>query len=274
MTEVTQSDILRALTELGIVKGDLVLFHSSLKSMGHVVGGADAVIDAFLEAVGEEGTVVVPTLSQTNFEHAYEDWTMDRPSDVGLITETFRKRPNALRSDQATHSVAAIGKLAHELTYEHTAYGPRYGIFGDTPFSHSSPWEKMYQHNAKIVFVGITMRKNTFKHLIEYRIVERYLGAIQDEEARSALKAKVWTHNRFGEKGIWPFHNAEQLQAVLEENGMVKKATCGDATFLCVNSKEMCDFADALFEREPEKWYTPEVLQWMEDCRKAAAKTK
>jgi len=135
MTTVTKNDILKTLTELGIKNGDLVHFHSSLKSMGHVEGGPDAVIDAFLEAVGPEGTVAVPTLSQKNFERAYEDWTLDRPSDVGLITETFRLRKEAKRSDQATHSVAAIGRLAEYITADHGRSGLRRGIFGGAQHS-------------------------------------------------------------------------------------------------------------------------------------------
>ena len=145
MTDVTKTDIKTALSSLGIVSGDTVLAHSSMKSFGHVCGGPDTVIDVFLETVGASGTVVMPTLSQKNWETVYEDWHMDRPSDVGLLTEVFRKRPNALRSNQAPHSVAAIGPKAEELTKEHTAFGPRVGPFGDYPFSKSSPWQKMYE---------------------------------------------------------------------------------------------------------------------------------
>jgi len=269
MTDVTKSDILTTLRALGITEGDAVLFHSSLKSMGHVENGADDVIDAFLEAVGESGTVIAPTLSQKDFANAYKDWTLDRPSDVGLITETFRLRPDAVRSDQATHSVAAIGRLAKELTADHGAYGLRYGIFGDTPFAEASPWEKMYNINAKIVFVGVTMRYNTFKHLIEYRIVEKWLKALEGKPEYDELKAEIWT---FGNQGVWPFHDAVKLQGVLEEHGMVKKAPCGDTEYLCVNSKDICDFADALFEKEPENWYGEKVIDWYNRWKAAVGK--
>ena len=68
---VTQADIEQALKALGLRSGDDVLFHSSLKSFGVVDGGADAVIDAFLNVVTPSGTVVVPTLVQKNFPDAY-----------------------------------------------------------------------------------------------------------------------------------------------------------------------------------------------------------
>lgn len=64
MTVVTKQDIKNTLTRLGIQTGDVVIFHSSLKSMGRVEGGAQAVIDAFLEQVGPEGTPFEPMFRQ------------------------------------------------------------------------------------------------------------------------------------------------------------------------------------------------------------------
>ena len=72
---VSKSDIIQSLKELGLRQGDIVLVHSSLKSFGYVEGGADTVIDAFLEVVGETGTLVMPTLSIKNFYHVYEEWS-------------------------------------------------------------------------------------------------------------------------------------------------------------------------------------------------------
>jgi aminoglycoside 3-N-acetyltransferase len=91
--KVRREDVAQAARDVGIVPGDTVMFHSSLSSMGRVVGGANTVIDGFLEAVGPEGTVAVPTLwwHQTDPPMRMEDWDPDTsPSYPGLITETFR----------------------------------------------------------------------------------------------------------------------------------------------------------------------------------------
>ena len=48
---------------IGIKAGDVLVVHSSLKSMGNVDGGAETVIDAVLDAVGEEGTFAVSTMA-------------------------------------------------------------------------------------------------------------------------------------------------------------------------------------------------------------------
>lgn len=66
------------------------MVHSSLKSLGYVEGGADTVIQAFLDTIEESGTLVMPTLIQKDFANAYKTWYLDKPSDVGYITEVFR----------------------------------------------------------------------------------------------------------------------------------------------------------------------------------------
>jgi len=44
---VERSDVTAAAQSVGIVPGDTVMFHSSLSSMGTVVGGPNTVIDGF-----------------------------------------------------------------------------------------------------------------------------------------------------------------------------------------------------------------------------------
>ncbi|NJS39886.1 MAG: AAC(3) family N-acetyltransferase [Rhodobacteraceae bacterium] len=41
------------------------------------------------------------------------------PSEMGLLTELFRRAPGAKRSLHPTHSVTALGPLAEQLTATH-----------------------------------------------------------------------------------------------------------------------------------------------------------
>ena len=52
---VTRDNIVSGLRKLGLGSGDLVTMHSSLKSLGHVEGGAQTVIEALIETVGPQG---------------------------------------------------------------------------------------------------------------------------------------------------------------------------------------------------------------------------
>jgi aminoglycoside 3-N-acetyltransferase len=128
---VSKEDIEVALRELGLKKGEIVGVHSSLSSFGYVEGGADTVIDALIEVVGREGTIVMPTHS-TNLVKvklapkevaAGASWLYqilpynhkETPCSTGVIPETFRKRKGVMRSLHSVFSVAATGPKAKEI---------------------------------------------------------------------------------------------------------------------------------------------------------------
>lgn len=269
---VTQKEIQSALRASGIRAGDTLLVHSSLKSMGYVEGGADAVIDACLEVLGPDGTLVMPTLIQKNFADAYRTWSLDKPSDVGFITETFRRRRGVLRSDQATHSVAACGPLAEFLTRDHGRYGRRIGAFGDTPFAVCSPWQKLYDLNAQVLLLGVTMQSNTCKHLTEYQLVDQLLARVADDGERAALAARLRSHERYydPDPGVWLFSSGVKTQEALEERGWLRHAPCGDAVFTAYRVKDTNDCAESLYLARPEDWYAEPVVQWLRDADRAS----
>jgi aminoglycoside 3-N-acetyltransferase len=191
---VTRKDVENAVRALGVTNEDILLVHSSLKSFGTVDGGADAVIDGLLDALSPDGTLVFPTLVQKDFSTAYERWDKNvTPSDVGLITEVARKRKNAFRSDQATHSVSAIGKKAEFLTNSHSSFGPRMHPYGDFAFSHGSPWQKMYDLNAKVLFIGVGLESNTFHHFVEAIYSEKIISLLDGKPERQEMISKLVT---------------------------------------------------------------------------------
>ena len=281
---VTKSDVFSTLSKLGVSNGDILLFHSSLKSFGQVDGGADTVIDGALDAVGNDGTLVAPTFVLRDFENAYANWNKDTtPSDVGLITETLRRRNNAVRSDQATHSVAAIGKQAEFLTKDHSSFGPRICIYGDYAFSYGSPWQKMYDLGGKVVFMGVDLRSNTYKHFIETRIIEKYLSPIPDCKEKNQLIDKIAQfENRIdyieqtrikretGEKTYYSFPficSGDRMLDFLASKNLVKKAYCGQSLFMLFNIKEMVDALEKDIVINLPYWVPNEESQeWIKDA--------
>ena len=260
--KVCKEDIKKAFKDVGVAPFDIVLIHSSMKSFGYVVGGPISVINAAKESVTENGTVVFPTLVQKDFENAYKNWDVkNSPSDVGLITETFRLLPGSIRSDQATHPVAAWGKQADELTKEHSSYGPRMGVFGDYCFSYSSPWQKMYMYEARIVFIGIDMMYNTFKHFAEYLLMEYYCNSIANQKLKCIAMSKIARHNV---SGIWPFHDALKAQVILDKLGLISYAKCGNSLFASIKANDYVDTVLKLFKENPKAWFSKEVVSWIE----------
>src|SRR5438552_2062378 len=94
--------------------------HSSLKSLGRVDGGAEAVIASVMDVIGPAGTRVVPTLNFTGVERAGRRFeARTQPSETGRITETLRLQPGARRSLHPLSSAAAIGADAEAITNGH-----------------------------------------------------------------------------------------------------------------------------------------------------------
>ena len=86
MLVVTKEMIIKALKSIGLAKNDVVMVHTSLGSMGYVCGGAQAVIEALIEIVGSDGTIMMPTQSWKNldpeegvhWDAAESDWQIIR----------------------------------------------------------------------------------------------------------------------------------------------------------------------------------------------------
>ena len=275
MTTVTMKDIVNSVQQLGVLTTDSLIVHSSLKSLGYVDGGPEAVIAGLQQAVAD-GTLIFPTLCQKDWAHVYENWHMDAPSDVGLLTNVFRKMPGALRSNQATHSVAAIGKDAAYITQTHGVTGKRPGIFGDTPFAADSPWEKMYEMNTKMLFLGVTPMAATMRHYAEYRFVDDSLKAIASLAEYEEMKNSLWYYGNAA--AAWPQIWNLPLSEYMAEQGLVKVAQCGDATLTCIEAKSFVDFSikameevDLRFIRDIGICYE-ETLQWLERMKQLKAK--
>ncbi|NSW54378.1 MAG: AAC(3) family N-acetyltransferase [Armatimonadetes bacterium] len=155
-------EIMRGLRQAGIVSGDIVLVHSSLASLGFVPGGAETVIDALVQSVSPGGTVLFPTFTGSR-ELSRDNPPVFRPHETpcwtGLIPETARRRPDAVRSLGPTHSVCAIGTRAQWLTTGHEKCA--------TPCGRESPFHKLQQVYGKVLFIGVDLSCCTLFHHVE-----------------------------------------------------------------------------------------------------------
>ena len=152
---VKRQDIVDALREMGIEGGGALLVHSSLSSMGYVEGGADTVVDALLEVLGEEGTLMVPTFTHSGTEY-YDPLTS--PSKNGAITEAVRRRPAAVRSLHPTHAPTAIGRYAEAFMRDHLKRGPL-GV--------DCPVDRLARQGGWVLLLGVGHTSNSIIHVGE-----------------------------------------------------------------------------------------------------------
>ena len=158
----------------------LLNVHSAMSKLGFVVGSAQTVVDGLLEALGPEGTLMMPAHSgqlsdPANWRNppAPEKWweriraempaydPAHTPTRVmGAIPELFRTYPGTLRSAHPQVSHAAMGPLAAEIVAEH----PLESLFGE-----ASPIGKLYALDGWVLLLGVGHGNNTVLHLAEDR---------------------------------------------------------------------------------------------------------
>jgi len=248
-TVVHKEDIVRGLGELGLRSGDVVLVHSSLSSFGYVEGGADAVIDALLDAVGPEGTVMVPTLTGSPEDSPENPPVFDvvnTPCWTGTVPETFRRRPGAVRSGHPTHSVAAVGPRAHELICGHER--------STTPCGPESPYGRLMRWGGKVVFLGVDLRCNTCFHGIEEEVGAPYVLQERPVKARvvwpDGRVETVLVHiHRWGTPRDYP-----RAEPILLGEGAMRVGRIGNATVRVVDAKMMRQIMKPILERDPYFW--------------------
>lgn len=237
MSIVTKQQIKDDLSAFGIVEGDIVFFHSSLKSIGQVEGGPDAVLDAFIETIGESGTLVLPALCWYDWdtvdrEGIKREWDIkSKATFTGLIPETFRKRTGVLRSDNPTHSVTAYGRLAEEITRDHEK-ARRSGEWvvdrplwvADGAFGDGTPWDKLYQLDAKYLLIGCDFMNCTMGHHIQVVYLEDHLKGTSPDIR-------------------WPHFSFPLMGKKLEEKGIVQFGHIGESYTRLFHSRSMVDTA-------------------------------
>jgi len=155
---LTVNDLVAAFREIGLEKGDSLIIHSSLSSLGHVEKGADGVIAALLEAIGPSGNLMLPAFNYPRpLPEPYYD-PKNTPGRAGIIPETGRKRPDAVRSLHPTHSVAVIGPDAKQLTDGHLL---------TRAFGKSSPIDRLAKAGGKVLLLGVAHTSSSTIHIGE-----------------------------------------------------------------------------------------------------------
>lgn len=229
---------------LGIKAGDTLLIHSSLRSLGKLEEGANSVIEAFLEVLGRQGTLLMPALT-------YEYVTAQNPvfssrytrSCVGALPEAFRVYPGTIRSLHPTHSVCANGKNAERLTVRH--------IEDTTPVGQYSPFRLLQEYGGKVLMLGCGLCPNTSMHGVEELVVPPYLFLEEQTEymlvdAQNNIRCKRYTRHNF--KGVAQrYDRIEQLLSPDE----LKKGTILNAECFLLNARALWLKGEQQLRKDP-----------------------
>ena len=112
---VAKEEISLKLEKVGINKGEIIYVASFTPILGHRPTLLEDILEALIGAVGREGTVVMPVFNWDYCSGAVFD-PQETPSQVGVLTEAFRKRGDVLRSSTPPWcTFAAWGQKSEEI---------------------------------------------------------------------------------------------------------------------------------------------------------------
>ena len=248
---VLKEDIKKALRELGVEAGQVLMVHTSLSALGFVCGGAQVVIEALMETVGPEGTLMMPTQSWKNldptagvhWEEPEQWWDLIRQNwpaydkaitptnTMGAVAEMFRSWPGTLRSDHPARSVAAWGKHARYLTENHDLSN----IFGE-----GSPIGKLYELGGSVLLIGVGYDKNTSLHLADVRGSYPGKHMTMESSALTENGQRVW---KSYETLYVDGEDFDRIGEAFEKHCPVKKASLGNGTLTLMDQRQLVDFA-------------------------------
>ena len=235
----TKVDLKQQLKKMGIKHSDSILVHSSMKSIGNVTGGADAVLDVLSDYMSD-GLLVLPTHTWAYIDQNNPIFDVNRSKTcVGILTELFRKRPEVHRSLHPTHSVAALGEDAEQFVAGDENM--------DTPCGKGSSLWKLKQRKGKILLIGVDLRSNTFIHGIEEWM--GVPGRLTDEHEllytclSDGTRLQVPSYRHCGDN--WSQHYWK-VEDILLASGAITEGVFGSARVLVCDAAQLNEDISAM----------------------------
>ena len=243
---LARETFLRQIGALGIRRGDVLLVHSSLRALGPVEGGAEMILDALLEVLGPEGTLMMPGFqSGSEYMLASRNVCFDvrnTPSDCGYLTEVFRRYPGAARSLSPTHSMTVFGPRGDELIRGHERC--------EVTAGYGSPFERLIALDGRILMLGAPRRSNTTMHYLENTggaptvCALRFPTSVIDAGGR-VISTPIYPHM----PGL--SRNYEAAIDLLEKAGGVTSGPVGEARCECYRARLLAETVRAALRKNP-----------------------
>lgn len=217
-----QIDVEAGLRTLGLGAGQTVLVHSSLSSLGWVEGGAETVLKAFLNVLGESGTLAVPVFG-----------------DLGVLTKTVEKHPAVVRSVHPVAAVAAIGKDAKAICRDHWKAQLAHGE--DTPYT------RIADLDGWVLLIGVDQDRNTTLHTAEELLRLPYLKTTEEKTFHTPEGPVTKS---------WPFFPGPHrdfigIDSLLRASGKMKLGRLGNSVTRLIKSRDVIDLLVEEGRRNP-----------------------
>lgn len=161
---IDSRSLLAACRAVGVAPGATVCVHSALSRLGYFDGGPAMVVETLMQAVGADGSLLMPSFPTTGTMAGWLDRgepfdLRTTPSKVGVLTEVFRKTAGVERSLHPTNSVAGWGRAAHDILRDHDK--------SKTPYGNETPYGRLSVRDDTYVLMFATHVLSLLHHLQE-----------------------------------------------------------------------------------------------------------
>ncbi|MEF9962555.1 MAG: AAC(3) family N-acetyltransferase [Erysipelotrichaceae bacterium] len=250
---LTKEDIKRQLEAMGIQKGMLVLVQGNSEDLGYINGGSQAIIEALMECVGYEGTIVMPSFTldlldpacNSNIHIDKENWEyiressypfhkkLSKPTNCDDLVQQFMCNEGIVRSYHPNYSFLAWGKYAKVICDKHPLH---FGLSKDSPLG------KLYDLNGFVLLLGSSYDECVMFHLAHYnseKLPIKIVSAPIEKNKKTAWKDML--DLKLNEKGF------SIIGEVMEERKIVRTMYLGLSKCRFFSSREAVKIATAYF---------------------------
>jgi aminoglycoside 3-N-acetyltransferase len=240
----------RLLDEAKIPPDGVLFMHSAFRGLAAQGFRAEDFIEGLLDYM-RAGTLVMPTMTWrvVTPEQPFFD-EVETASHVGIIPELFRRKYATHRSLHPTHSVAARGRAAAELTATHH--------LGDTPCALNSPYGIARGMDAHILLLGIGLERSTaIHHAEEVAAIDTYLDP-PEAAVSFQLHARDGTvHQMRLRRHLRLNRDFPQFSAKLAARGVLRRGDFHGTGWQAVAQAELLDEVIGALRRDPRAIIAP-----------------
>lgn len=239
--QIGLDELRKAVTDLGLRRGDRVLVHSGISNIGRVRERAPAVVGMLRELIGENGLLLFPVFPFESLMYHYlsSNPTFDTkrsPTKMGALTTVALMDPDRARSIHPTHSVAGFGADAKGFLDGHH--------LDETPFGEHSPFWRLADAGGKILVLGVGLSSVTNFHLTEDRLGddfpvrvyldEKFTVPCKDDEERE-FAVTTSCHD----PAVSLVRDCYLTEPVFMEQGLYQKKSIGNHYVGLIDAKRM-----------------------------------
>jgi aminoglycoside N3'-acetyltransferase len=150
------AEVVQQLRTLGVRQGDVLLVHTSFRAIRPIDGGPLGLIAALREALGPDGTLVMPSWTGDD-EVPFDPAATPAAEDLGATADLFWRQPEVVRSDHL-QAFAAIGPHAEAIVKTPLPLPPH---------GPESPVGRVHDLDGQVLLLGVGHDADTSLHLAE-----------------------------------------------------------------------------------------------------------